>query len=62
MAVPKRKTTPSKRGMRRSHDALKPANIVIEKTTGEFTLPHHVSSNGYYRGKKVLEVNTKKKK
>jgi len=53
MAVPKRKTTPSRRGMRRSHDALKPVNVVEDKTTGELKRPHHVSADGYYNGRKV---------
>ena len=59
MAVPKRKTTRSKRGMRRAHDGLKKANVIINKTTGEYQLPHHISIDGYYRGHKVL--NDKKK-
>ncbi len=62
MAVPKRKTTPSKRKQRRSHDAITCPNVVTEQTTGEYTLPHHISVNGYYRGKKVLVMNEKKKK
>ncbi|MBQ4875565.1 MAG: 50S ribosomal protein L32 [Rickettsiaceae bacterium H1] len=62
MAVPKRKTTPSKRKMRRSHHAIKVLKVVTEKTTGEYTLPHHISVNGYYRGRKVLVTNDKKKK
>ena len=62
MAVPKRKTTPSKRKMRRSHDTIEAINVVTEKTTGEYTLPHHISVNGYYRGRKVLVVNDKKTK
>ena len=53
MAVQKSKVTPSRRGMRRSHDALKPATLSIEPTTGETHLRHHVSADGYYRGRKV---------
>ncbi len=55
MAVPKRKTSPSKRGMRRSHDSLKRTNPVEDKTTGELKRPHHVSADGYYKGRKVTE-------
>ena len=60
MAVPKRKTTPSRRGKRRSHDALKMPAFVINKETGELQSPHHISVDGYYKGRKVIE-NKKKK-
>jgi len=42
--------------MRRSHDALTGAAISIEPTTGETHLRHHVSPDGYYRGRKVVNV------
>ena len=42
MAVPKRKTTPSKRNMRRSHHRVKAINIVEDKKSGEYRLSHHV--------------------
>ncbi len=54
MAVQKSKVTPSRRGMRRSHDALKAATLSIEPTTGETHRRHHVSADGYYRGRKVI--------
>ncbi|HHI93842.1 MAG TPA: 50S ribosomal protein L32 [Gammaproteobacteria bacterium] len=54
MAVQKSKVTPSRRGMRRSHDALKGATLSIEPTTGETHRRHHVSADGYYRGRKVV--------
>ncbi len=54
MAVQKSKVTPSRRGMRRSHDALKSATLSIEPTTGETHRRHHVSADGYYRGRKVI--------
>jgi len=57
MAVQKNKVTQSRRGMRRSHDALKGPALSIESTTGETHLRHHVSPDGYYRGRKV--VNSK---
>lgn len=55
MAVPKRKTTPSRRGMRRSHNALKAVGISEDQTTGELKRPHHVSPDGHYRGRKVTD-------
>jgi large subunit ribosomal protein L32 len=55
MAVQKSRKTPSKRGMRRSHDALSSATLSVEPTTGETHLRHHVSADGYYRGRKVIE-------
>jgi large subunit ribosomal protein L32 len=56
MAVPKRKTSPSKRGMRRAHDALKPSSYVEDKVTGEPRRSHHIDpKTGMYRGRQVLE-------
>ncbi len=56
MAVQQNKKTPSKRGMRRAHDALKSATLSVEPTTGETHLRHHVSPDGFYRGRKVVNV------
>ena len=56
MAVQKSRKTPSKRGMHRSHNALTTPGTAIEATTGEVHLRHHVSPNGYYRGKKVVKT------
>jgi large subunit ribosomal protein L32 len=57
MAVPKRKTSPSRRNMRRSHHAL-PANSFIEdKETGEMRRPHHIDlKTGIYKGRQVLDI------
>lgn len=56
MAVPKRKVTPAKRGMRRSDDALKTPTYVEDKDSGELRRPHHIDlKTGMYRGKQVLE-------
>ena len=55
MAVPKRKTSPSRRGMRRSHDHLSAPALAVEPTSGETHLRHHVSPTGFYRGKKVIK-------
>ena len=56
MAVQKSKGTPSRRGMRRAHDALKNPALSIEPTTGETHRRHHVSPDGYYRGRKVMNI------
>ncbi|KPK37167.1 MAG: 50S ribosomal protein L32 [Gammaproteobacteria bacterium SG8_47] len=58
MAVQKTRKSPSKRGMRRAHDALEASALSIEPTTGETHLRHHISPDGYYRGRKVLSTKT----
>lgn len=54
MAVQQNKKSPSRRGMRRSHDALRAAALTEDQQTGEVHLRHHISPDGYYRGRKVL--------
>lgn len=54
MAVQQNRKTPSKRGMRRSHDSLTATTLSIEPTTGETHRRHHVSADGFYRGRKVI--------
>lgn len=54
MAVQQNRKTPSRRGMRRSHDALGSPTLSVEPTTGETHRRHHVSADGYYRGRKVI--------
>jgi large subunit ribosomal protein L32 len=54
MAVQQNRKTPSKRGMRRSHDSLTSSALSIEPTTGETHRRHHVSADGFYRGRKVI--------
>ncbi len=54
MAVQKSRKTPSKRGMRRAHDALTGPTLSVEPKTGETHLRHHISPSGYYRGRKVI--------
>lgn len=54
MAVPKNKISPSRRGMRRSHDALRASTLSTENTTGETHRRHHISDDGFYRGRKVV--------
>lgn len=56
MAVQQNKKSSSKRGMRRSHDHLGKPSTAIEPTTGELHLRHHISPNGVYRGRKVLQT------
>lgn len=57
MAVQQNRKTRSKRGMRRSHDALSKPTLSVESTTGEVHRRHHVSPDGFYRGKQVIESN-----
>ncbi len=54
MAVQKSKVSRSRRGMRRSHDSLSGPTLSTDATTGESHLRHHVSAEGYYRGKQVV--------
>lgn len=55
MAVQQNRKTPSKRGMRRSHDALSKPTLSEDGTSGEKHRRHHVTADGYYRGKQVVE-------
>ncbi len=56
MAVQKNRRTPATRGTRRSHDTLKKPTLSVESTTGEVHLRHHISPDGYYRGRKVVDT------
>lgn len=59
MAVPKRKTSPSRAGMRRSHHALGANSFIEDKETGELRRPHHVDlKTGMYKGRQVLKVKS----
>ena len=58
MAVQKSRVTPSRRGQRRSHDALTARQLATDPTTGETHLRHHVTADGYYRGKKVIQTKS----
>lgn len=55
MAVQQRRKTPSRRGMRRAHDALSAQTLSIEPTTGETHRRHHISPDGFYRGRQVIK-------
>ncbi len=55
MAVQKSKKSRSARGMRRSHDSLSLPTLSIDETTGETHLRHHMTPDGYYRGRQVVD-------
>lgn len=54
MAVQQGRVTRSKRGMRRSHDGLSKPTLSVDSTTGETHRRHHVSADGYYKGRQVI--------
>lgn len=56
MAVQQNKKSPSKRGMHRSHDFLISSPLSVDPGTGEVHLRHHISPNGFYRGRKVVKT------
>lgn len=56
MAVQQGKTTRSRRGMRRSHDSLAKPTLSVDATTGETHRRHHITADGFYRGRKVVET------
>ncbi|KFL37477.1 50S ribosomal protein L32 [Arenimonas donghaensis] len=58
MAVQKSRVTPSRRGQRRAHDSLTAKQLATDPTTGETHLRHHVTKDGYYRGRKVIATKT----
>lgn len=55
MAVQQNRKTPSRRGMRRSHDALKKPALSTDPTTGELHRRHHVTPDGFYKGNQVIQ-------
>jgi len=64
MAVPKKKTSPSRRGMRRSHNALDKnlSHIIIDKSSGEYKRNHHIAEDGTYKGIVIIAPKIKKNK
>ena len=56
MAVQKSRKTPSRRGMRRSHDSLTNPTLSTDPTTGELHRRHHITADGFYRGNQVVET------
>lgn len=57
MAVQQDRTTRSKRGMRRSHDSLTGPTLSVDSVSGEKHRRHHMTADGFYRGRKVVESN-----
>jgi len=55
MAVQKSRVSPSRRGQRRSHDALSSKQLSIDPVSGETHIRHHITADGYYRGKQVIQ-------
>ena len=58
MAVQKSRKTRSKRGMRRSHDSITGKTLSVDPTSGETHLRHHVTADGYYKGRKVVDTDS----
>lgn len=58
MAVQKNRKTPSKRGMRRSHDALNKPTLSTDPVSGELHRRHHITATGHYRGKQVVQIKS----
>lgn len=56
MAVQKSKVTRSRRNKRRTHDSLSEPTLSTDKTSGEIHRRHHVTADGFYKGKKVLDL------
>lgn len=59
MAVPKKKTSKSRRNQRRSHHNFKPVNVV-KNESGSFSLPGHIALDGTYGGKKIISTKEEK--
>ena len=57
MAVQQDRTTRSKRGMRRAHDSLTGPTLSVDEVSGEKHRRHHMTADGFYRGRKVVESN-----
>jgi len=55
MAVQQNRKTRAKRGMRRSHDALKAPTVSVDPVTGESHLRHHMTADGFYRGRQIIK-------
>ena len=58
MAVQQNKKSPSKRGMHRSHNALKAPGTALEPTTGEVHLRHHMTPDGFFKGRQIIASNS----
>ena len=60
MAVQKSKKSSSRRGMRRSHDALSQQALSVDSASSEVHLRHNITPDGYYKGNKVIESKSEK--
>jgi len=58
MAVQQNRKTRSKRGMRRAHDALTGPTLSVDSASGETHRRHHITADGFYRGRKVLDTGS----
>lgn len=58
MAVQKSRKTPSKRGMRRSHDSLSSPALTTDPVTGETHRRHHITADGFYKGRKFVNAES----
>ncbi len=58
MAVQKNKKSRSRRDMRRSHDALGRPTLSVDSVTGETHRRHHMTEDGYYRGRQIIDTET----
>ena len=58
MAVQKSRVSPSRKGMRRAHDSLSAKQLATDVTSGETHIRHHITKDGYYRGKKVIDTKS----
>ena len=56
MAVQKSKKSRSRRGMRLSHDSLSLPTLSIDSQTGETHRRHHMTAEGFYKGKQIIEI------
>lgn len=63
MAVPKKRTTKSKRNMRRNNTRVESITLSTDISTGEVHPRHHITKDGYYKGQLILQkrkVNNEK--
>ena len=59
MAVQKSRVSPSRRGMRRAHDSLSAKQLSTAPTSGETHIRHHMTADGFYRGRQVIVPKTR---
>lgn len=60
MAVPKRRTSKSRKGHRRSHHHVTPVGVQYCPRCNEPILPHKICPNcGHYQGREVINMDEK---